>query len=601
MNIFLILTLAIVVLILIWALFGGSEDPVIENKRKKDQDNEELPEKTFRRRTVDKEIENEEPITEKTGENREKRRGEDIESSDSEGGIKNEEFKKRKFKLPFSVEEIIPKNSRAKIYKRTLENSEIYAAKEDFDTAISLYEGVNARIQNIDIKEKINRNIEYLKNYKKYNENKEEKKKKGRRASDKKETGNPNEIKFNIDGQIPQTVNISVVDPLKEIEANNIAEKISAELKSVKNDLSKLKETTQNKLPIPPENLLNEISALKNKIDELEEEQKNRNISIPEDGSAEILGLKENLEEQKNYIEKLIDENQQRSAELDQLNQKISSIPIIPESNVPPITLQAKDEISQNKMNRDNSMMELLEKIPEAIDSVSKLEERIDDKLQKIGDQTKDTKEKKELPDELSSDTPIIEKEKQKEIEKTNEDQEEDLNEFDLLKDYGKEKEEDISDEEIFEKILKDERPPKPADNFEILGEKKQDENPFGDITSKEMNDKLSEEEQFYKKFLKADRMKKKELPILKVSFDFKKLPDELSLSKEKNIIEYSFYKYKPMLEKAEQFIKERKVRDAINYYKVVLNQNIPPEFKGLIRRNIRDLTEYLEKYLSMD
>ena len=85
------------------------------------------------------------------------------------------------------------------------------------------------------------------------------------------------------------------------------------------------------------------------------------------------------------------------------------------------------------------------------------------------------------------------------------------------------------------------------------------------------------------------------------MSFDFKKLPDEFSLSREKNILEYSFYKYKPMLQKADEFIKHRQVRDAINYYKVVADQNIPVEFKAMIRKNIRDLTEYLEKYLSSE
>ena len=113
------------------------------------------------------------------------------------------------------------------------------------------------------------------------------------------------------------------------------------------------------------------------------------------------------------------------------------------------------------------------------------------------------------------------------------------------------------------------------------------------------MDEKKKAEQDFYKKFIKPDRIKKKELPILKVNYDFKKLPDEFSLSREKNILEYSFYKYKPMLEKADEFIKQRRVRDAINYYKVVLDQNIPPEFKVMIKRNIRDLTEYLEKYLT--
>ena len=55
------------------------------------------------------------------------------------------------------------------------------------------------------------------------------------------------------------------------------------------------------------------------------------------------------------------------------------------------------------------------------------------------------------------------------------------------------------------------------------------------------------------------------------------------------------------MLEKANEYLQKRKVKDAINYYKVVMAQNIPPEFKTMIRTNINDLTEYLEKFLSAD
>ncbi len=115
------------------------------------------------------------------------------------------------------------------------------------------------------------------------------------------------------------------------------------------------------------------------------------------------------------------------------------------------------------------------------------------------------------------------------------------------------------------------------------------------------MDEKQKAEQDFYKKFIKPDRIKKRELPVLKVSYDFKKLPDEMSLSREKNILEYAYYKYKPMLKQADEFIKERRVKDAINYYKVVADQNIPIEFKAMIKKNIRDLTEYLEKYLSTD
>jgi len=110
-----------------------------------------------------------------------------------------------------------------------------------------------------------------------------------------------------------------------------------------------------------------------------------------------------------------------------------------------------------------------------------------------------------------------------------------------------------------------------------------------------------SDLERFYEKFLKHEKRVRKELPILRVTYDFSRLPDELSLSKDKNILEYSLYKYKPLLEKADEFIKKRRVRDAINYYRTVMSQNVPPEFKAMIRKNINDLTEYLEKYLTSE
>jgi len=194
----------------------------------------------------------------------------------------------------------------------------------------------------------------------------------------------------------------------------------------------------------------------------------------------------------------------------------------------------------------------------------------------------------------------ILKSEKEKEIEKYTE-AEEDANDFDLVSEYGKPKDDStLTDEDIFEKILKEDKKKTDDSQFEILGEQQKDEQEYTFDDSR-LDEKKKNDLDFYKKFIKPDRIKKRELPILKVSFDFKKLPDEFSLSREKNILEYSFYKYKPMLQKADEFIKHRQVRDAINYYKVVADQNIPVEFKAMIRRNIRDLTEYLEKYLSSE
>ncbi len=214
------------------------------------------------------------------------------------------------------------------------------------------------------------------------------------------------------------------------------------------------------------------------------------------------------------------------------------------------------------------------------------------------------TEPKKPVPEEKTKDKTtadeILKTEKEKEIEKHT-DAEEDPNDFDLLSDIGKIKDDStLTDEDIFEKILKDDKNKNDDSAFEILGDMHKDDQEIS-FNDSILDGKMKAEQDFYKKFIKADRIKKKELPILKVSYDFKKLPDQFSLSREKNILEYSFYKYKPMLQKADEYIKHRHVKDAINYYKVVLDQNIPIEFKAMIKKNIRDLTEYLEKYLSSD
>ncbi len=217
-----------------------------------------------------------------------------------------------------------------------------------------------------------------------------------------------------------------------------------------------------------------------------------------------------------------------------------------------------------------------------------------------VSEEAREPESEEELFPPSETETEIEkQKEKEKEIDRYS-DYDEDPNEFDLLSEYGKPKDDStLTDEEIFEKIITDDKKKTDDSDFEILGEKHKEEQEYS--LDEPLDEKKRAEQDFYKKFIKPDRIKKRELPILKVSYDFKKLPDEFSLSREKNILEYSFYKYKPMLAKADDFIKQRRVRDAINYYKVVVDQNIPPEFKIMIKRNIRDLTEYLEKYLTTE
>jgi hypothetical protein len=86
--------------------------------------------------------------------------------------------------------------------------------------------------------------------------------------------------------------------------------------------------------------------------------------------------------------------------------------------------------------------------------------------------------------------------------------------------------------------------------------------------------------------------------PFLTLTYDFSKIPDSFKLSRDYHTMEYAYYKYKPMLVKAQEFTRRKMLKNALNYYRVIKSQNIPPEFKRMINRNIKDITEYLEKFL---
>ncbi len=86
--------------------------------------------------------------------------------------------------------------------------------------------------------------------------------------------------------------------------------------------------------------------------------------------------------------------------------------------------------------------------------------------------------------------------------------------------------------------------------------------------------------------------------PFLTLTYDFNKIPDSFKLSRDYHTMEYAYYKYKPMLMKAQEFSRRKMLKNALNYYRVIKSQNIPPEFKRMINRNIKDITEYLEKFL---
>ena len=667
MNIILIAVLMIILLIIAWLLFSSRNEEITAKTAEIKKPDESEPEKILRRRASDRAIEQEFPEEPESGIDPER-----IRKSDSSGV----------FELPYSANEIIPDNSRFKLYKRTLINSEIYAIKGDYETAISLFKGVKDRISDFDVRNKIESNIEYLNHFRKRREEDVKKKMESLYSSPQ-----PGELRLKIDGPVPQTINIGL--PEKNINADDIIEKISEQISNqllnVKDEIEKLKSETEEKLLTDDSeeilNLQTELNNLKEMFTELDNDKKRtleelNKLRQTREDELKLLNDREKDRIRDELLSQIKNEMSGFSDlknTLDKLNEKIEDLNNfkIPESSNEPRIVHAKyeapipvhfdpepvleilDRISRQgeKIKEeepapeipdetdDKAFSEEAELIPETDESLPPEDYGAEiptaDEPELIEETTADAEELHEIPetdtpaenepeeepaeelaeepDEETAEEVILEPEraeepvndeilleKEKEIEK-HKDAEEDPNDFDLLSEYGQVKDDStLSDEDIFEKILKDDNTKEDDSAFEIIGDFHKDETEYS-LDDTEMDEKKKAEHDFYKKFIKPDRIKKKELPILKVSYDFKKLPDEFSLSREKNILEYSFYKYKPMLVRADEFIKQRRVKDAINYYRVVLDQNIPIEFKIMIKKNIHDLTEYLEKYLGAE
>jgi hypothetical protein len=150
MTTLLVVIFIFILALVIWALFGKGE----EAEKATEEKTEEV---ALRRRTADKIIEEQFPDSEGNL----YRRKQDIEAFDEIRKVEDD------FKLPYLANDIIPEGSKHWVYNRTLVNSEIYARKGDFPTAISLYRGVYERVVDQGINAKIKADVDYLQEYQK--------------------------------------------------------------------------------------------------------------------------------------------------------------------------------------------------------------------------------------------------------------------------------------------------------------------------------------------------------------------------------------------------------------------------------------------------
>ncbi|MDF3820236.1 hypothetical protein P3G55_10015 [Leptospira sp. 96542] len=144
---------------------------------------------------------------------------------------------------------------------------------------------------------------------------------------------------------------------------------------------------------------------------------------------------------------------------------------------------------------------------------------------------------------------------------------------------------------------LEDAEPPEIEIVDGDLGEISDEEAP---LSADEMAEKTedAEPEKIIHGVLELKPPEADDAPFLTLTYDFGKIPHAFRLSKNYSIMEYSYFKYKPMLMKAQEFARRKMLKNALNYYRVIKSQNIPPELRKMINRNIRDITEFMEKFL---
>jgi hypothetical protein len=654
MDSILLILLFLIAGILLWAFLSGgrepsaeipasSERPVRDALPRPDDENESAAERAFRRRAGDREIEEKLDGSAPGPSRRKEDHITDLDEAMKDG-----------FRLPYSADQIISDSSRFRIYKRTLQNAEVYAEKGDFNTSISLFEGVGSRINDEKTLHMIEADIDYLKNYshKKEQEAEESAAETAVKGLSKSGAG----LRFTIDGPIPDSINIGVLDPNRNIDPKKIADRVAGEIREELTELTEAMRTVRSAAGLTggdqQSSMRSEISSLRNEIESLRGDRAS-GLSDYDAGSSRltgdaveqlkreingISGLKESLRDLHDIrrrigdaasmggipdissIKRELGEISDLRREMGDLNRKISDIVSkdrgmqVPEGTSPIVIDMSKSGPLPLTIDT-KPFADLFSSIPDGISSAMKGLAGIADSVKTISEAaasmpaasaplTRDQPAAAMRPmpaaSEMYAQSLPGSASSEKVTEKVREGDEDDS--FELISEYGKDRTGDnVSDEDIFEKILKEDSSSEDEKNFEILGDSRDESSGESGIIDGAYEQRRRDNEAFYRNLLKSDRRKKKELPILKVSYDFTRLPDEFGLSREQNILEYSFYKYKPMLEKAAEYIKMRKVRDAINYYKVIMGQNIPPEFKAMIRRNISDLTEYLEKYLTSD
>ncbi len=309
---FLMIVTSFIILILLWTFFGGEKEP-FEQKPPESPPVE--PEAMFRQRATDREIE--EKFPEEALKHRRK--------SDRQAMPSLSE-PDESFQLPYLADDIISDSSRLRVFKRTLINSEIYAGKGDFTTAISLYDGVKSRTRETDVREKIDANIEYLKNYR---QNREKTDRRQQKEKFLQEQGKLQELKLTLDtSQLAAEIR-------KQPSAEEIAENVSKQLKKEFEDI-------QNR----------EMGELKKRIEDFQRESNKRIEEL-------------NREREKKKKDEEMEELNRLRKHLNLLSDRLEeTIEKIPEASQKPTIIEARYDQPIPLQLDPQPILDLLERIP---------------------------------------------------------------------------------------------------------------------------------------------------------------------------------------------------------------------------------------------
>lgn len=628
MNMLLLTSIGAILILLLWVFSSGG-----------DKTKEQLPQNTNDNNNND--IRNNDETTEEILSSPSKNTKPHIEDKEDREKI----IPDSDFNLPYRHNNVIDEDSPFSIYKKTLENAEQYIKRGDFDSARDLYEGLKNRISDREITDRIDDNLEYMDNYKQIASKKKE------QQIEHEQTFPSNEIKLSMSGpdSLPDRIQIGIT-PQKdkpELDLDEIVNRLSSkieekqllnpqnfqqqkeldnykqaldELKNEVNELNSVKKQLEDERNKRIQEDIEELKSLKEQLNNPEKDYENEITSLQNEIES-LKGSSDNEEEIKklrNEIDKLHSEKD------DLLKSAVQNTEITNKENdelkVQITSLQQdlndllKDKNKSNELEKQIQEMAKNQNFEGNSDEIDNLKQEISDLKEILEDNKSKELEKAPAPSydksNYNEETDILNK-----MEREIEDKDED---YDLLEDYiNGPKYNEPTEEEIMEKILndavKENQGKKPKTSQEAKKESNEEDyeikapdNSNQDFSNFDIN-KLFEsrnpkddfEEEFYSKFVdRNSQKKKKELPILNVTYNFEKLPDTSTLSREQNVLESSFYKFKPMIEKANDLLKRRKVKDAMNYYEVILNQEIPDQFKKMIQQNIKDLTDYLEKYM---